>query len=62
MFEHDADTEIYVIHTAGRIDISEEVSPEVYNVNVIGTKNILALCREYKVKRPGLCQLGSCHS
>lgn len=60
MFEHDADTEIYVIHTAGRIDISEEVSPEVYNVNVIGTKNILALCREYKVKR--LVYVSSVHA
>lgn len=47
----DDNLEIYVIHTAGLISISEEVSPMLYDVNVNGTKNILSLAKEYKVKR-----------
>lgn len=38
---------IRVIHTAGIVDISEDVSPKVYDVNVNGTRNVLALCREF---------------
>lgn len=60
LFEHEDGDELYVLHTAGRIDISEDVSPEVYSVNVTGTKNILALCREYSVKR--LVYVSSVHA
>lgn len=52
--------ETIVIHTAGIIDISNHVSPELYDVNVNGTKNILALCREYPVKR--LVYISSVHA
>lgn len=52
--------ETVVIHTAGIIDISNHVSPELYNVNVNGTKNILQLCREYQVKR--LVYVSSVHA
>lgn len=52
--------ETVVIHTAGIIDISNHVSPELYNVNVNGTKNILRLCREYPVKR--LVYVSSVHA
>ena len=52
--------ETIVIHTAGIIDISNHVSPELYDVNVNGTKNILALCREYLVKR--LVYVSSVHA
>ena len=52
--------ETVVIHTAGIIDISNHVSPELYNVNVNGTKNILQLCREYPVKR--LVYVSSVHA
>lgn len=52
--------ETIVIHTAGIIDISNHVSPELYDVNVNGTKNILALCREYPVKR--LVYVSSVHA
>ena len=58
--ERDEDTQIFVIHTAGIIDISEKVTPNLYNVNVNGTKNILKLCEEYKVKR--LCYVSSVHA
>lgn len=49
-----------VLHTAGIIDISDQVSPNTYQVNVGGTRNILALCREYRVKR--LLYVSSVHA
>ena len=51
MFENTGDSDVYVIHTAGIIDISEHVSPMLYDVNVNGTRNMAALCMEYSVKR-----------
>lgn len=60
LFEGCEDMETIVIHTAGIIDISNHVSPELYDVNVNGTKNILALCREYPVKR--LVYVSSVHA
>ena len=60
LFEGCEDMETIVIHTAGIIDISNHVSPELYDVNVNGTKNILALCREYLVKR--LVYVSSVHA
>lgn len=60
LFEGCEDMETIVIHTAGIIDISNHVSPELYDVNVNGTKNILALCREYPVKR--LLYVSSVHA
>lgn len=43
--------EVFCIHSAGIIDISDRVSPLAYDVNVNGTRNVLALCREYGVRR-----------
>ena len=43
--------EIIVIHTAGIIDISEQVTDLMYAVNVGGTKNILKLCQQVGVRR-----------
>ena len=43
--------ELIFIHTAGIVDISSKVSERVYEVNVTGTKNVVALCLEYGVKR-----------
>ena len=60
MFEGLRGRPCYVVHTAGIIDISDQVSPLAYQVNVGGTKNILALCREYKVKR--LLYVSSVHA
>ena len=60
LFSDCGEMETYVIHTAGIIDISSHVSPGVYDVNVGGTKNILALCREYPVKR--LVYVSSVHA
>lgn len=60
LFENNINKEVYVIHTAGIIDISEKVSPLLYDVNVNGTKNILSLCQEYHVKR--LVYISSVHA
>lgn len=51
---------VYVIHTAGIVDISDEISPAMYKVNVEGTKNILKLCRSHSVKR--LVYVSSVHA
>ncbi len=51
LFEDTEDAEITMIHTAGIIDISEKVSPALYDVNVNGTKNIAALCLKKRVQR-----------
>lgn len=42
---------VCVIHIAGSIDISEQISPTLYDVNVNGTKNMIALCKEYTMHR-----------
>ncbi|MFI3200639.1 MAG: NAD-dependent epimerase/dehydratase family protein [Eubacteriales bacterium] len=54
------DQEIYLIHTAAIVDISEVISTKVYDVNVNGTKNIIELCRKYYVKR--LLHVSSVHA
>lgn len=51
---------VYVIHAAGIIDIQEHVSKQIYDVNVNGTKNIIELCQQYKVKR--LLYVSSVHA
>lgn len=60
LFENSANKEIYVIHAAGLIDISDRVSPLLYEVNVKGTKNIITLCQEHKVKK--LLYVSSVHA
>lgn len=52
--------EVYVIHTAGIVDISEEITPLLYEVNVDGTRHIIEMCREYRVKR--LVYVSSVHA
>ena len=60
LFEDLEGKEAYVFHTAGIVDISEKVSPLLYEVNVNGTKNVIALCREYSVRR--LVYVSSVHA
>ncbi|MFI3238721.1 MAG: NAD-dependent epimerase/dehydratase family protein [Lachnospiraceae bacterium] len=43
--------ELSVIHTAAIVDISPIVSANVYDVNVNGTRNLIALCQKYQVKK-----------
>lgn len=52
--------ETSVIHTAGIITIQEQVSPAVRRVNVDGTRNVIAKCRQYAVSR--LVYLSSVHA
>lgn len=60
LFKCTNNKEVVVIHTAGIIDISEEVSNIMYDVNVNGTKNIIELCLKYKVNR--LVYVSSVHA
>lgn len=59
-FFEGAEGEAVVIHTAGVVDISDQVTPLMFDVNVNGTKNVVALCREYGVKR--LVYVSSVHA
>lgn len=60
MFENTGGTKVIVIHCAGIVSIQKKVSPEIYCVNVTGTKNILAKCRQYGVHR--LVYVSSVHA
>ena len=43
--------EVNVIHTAGLVSIEDKITPNLYNVNVNGTKNVIFMCRKYRAKR-----------
>lgn len=60
LFENTQDRNVYVIHTAGIISIAQFASPLLYDVNVKGTRNIIALCQEYSVDR--LIYVSSVHA
>lgn len=60
LFARGAGKKTVVIHTAGIVDIADKVSPKIYDVNVNGTKNIINLCRKYKVDR--LVYVSSVHA
>jgi dihydroflavonol-4-reductase len=55
--EHDR---VILIHTAGIVDISPQVTQRVWEVNVGGTRNILAACRAHGVAR--LVYVSSVHA
>lgn len=52
--------ELIVIHAAGIVSIASRHIQKVHDVNVGGTKNILALCQKHKVKR--LVYISSVHA
>lgn len=52
--------EAILIHLAGIVDISDQASQKMYDVNVGGTRNIVELCREHRVKR--LVYVSSVHA
>lgn len=60
LFENTECNDVVVIHTAGLISIDDKVSPLLYNVNVIGTKNIIELCERYHVSK--LVYVSSVHA
>lgn len=43
--------DIYLVHCAGIVSISSKYDEHVYDVNVNGTKNVMDLALEYKVKK-----------
>ena len=51
---------VIVIHAAGMVSIAQKVTPRLYEVNVNGTTNVLAACRDYGVRR--LVYVSSVHA
>ncbi len=51
LFDHAESKETIVIHTAGIISISQQLSPLMHAVNVDGTRNMLQISKEKKVSR-----------
>lgn len=59
-FANPDDRDLIVIHAAGVVSIASRHIQSVHDVNVGGTKNILALCQKHKVKR--LVYVSSVHA
>lgn len=51
LFAESKGQEVAVIHTAGLISIAARISPQLREVNVNGTANMLSLCSRYGVSR-----------
>lgn len=51
LFAHTEGAQVTVIHTAGIVDISENCSDLLYDVNVNGTKTLIAMALEANVHR-----------
>ena len=60
LFENTEGAEVIVIHCAGIVSIQRKVSSAIYSVNVTGTRNIIAKCRQYGVHR--LVYVSSVHA
>lgn len=54
------ESNVTVIHAAGLITIGNEITPALYNVNVNGTHNVIAMCNKYRVRR--LLYVSSVHA
>lgn len=50
-FDNKENRELFVIHCAGIVSIASGYYQKIYDVNVTGTKNMVDLCLEYKVKK-----------
>lgn len=59
-FDNTSDCKLIVIHTAGIVDISMGLTPLLRDVNVGGTQNVLALCRQFHAAR--LVYVSSVHA
>lgn len=60
LFATDKPRDVIVIHTAGIVTIASKFQQIVYDVNVTGTKNIIAQCLKHKVKK--LVHVSSVHA
>ncbi|MBS4535703.1 NAD-dependent epimerase/dehydratase family protein [Clostridium sp. D2Q-14] len=50
-FTVEDDSEVIVIHCASIVTVSGDYSKKLYDVNVVGTQNIIDKCLEHKVKK-----------
>lgn len=50
-FAVDRKVRVICIHTAGVVDIKGRLSKKLYETNVLGTKNIIRMCRKHRVSR-----------
>lgn len=55
-----ASDDTIVIHTAGIISLVKRMTQVIYNTNVLGTKNIIDKCKQFKTKR--LVYISSVHA
>jgi len=60
LFENTGEAKVIVLHCAGIVSIQKRVSSSVYQVNVTGTRNIIAKCQQYDVYR--LVYVSSVHA
>ena len=60
LFDNPQDKALIVIHCAGIVSIATKYQQQVHDVNVGGTKNIVALCQQHKVKK--LVYVSSVHA
>lgn len=60
LFQREKEERLVVIHTAGVVDVTGNMSRQLYEVNVTGTQNILKCCRKYKVDK--LVYVSSVHA
>ena len=60
LFSDSAPGELTVIHAAGIVSIATKFQQKVWDVNVGGTKNVLALCEQYRVRK--LVYVSSVHA
>lgn len=51
LFEDSKQYTTYVIHTAGLIQITEKISSKLYNVNVIGTQNMIKVSLKHSIHK-----------
>ncbi len=59
-FMYNENESLIVIHCAGIVSIASKYNQKVYDVNVIGTKNVVNLCEMYKVFK--LVHVSSVHA
>ncbi len=59
-FDNPENKSLIVIHCAGIVSIASKYQQKVYDINVTGTKNIVDLCQQYKVKK--LIYVSSVHA
>lgn len=60
IFSNISFNEVIVIHAAGIISIGKEVSPQLYSVNVEGTRNVVTQCKRHHIQR--LIYVSSVHA